>query len=309
MAKNEYNSIMDLLDRFPDEATCIEHLAAIRWPDGPVCPHCGSARWFSRIARHRLWRCGECKRDFSVRKGTVFEESRLPLRKWFAAIWLYGTHRKGLASTQLAREIGVSQKTAWFMLGRLREVTAAMNGLVGAISGIVEADETYFGGKAKNMHKRDRERKIKGRGPSGKAAVVGAKSRSGKVKAKPVETADSASLQAFVRGNVEAGSVLMTDGNPAYDALGGDYEHHVVQLSVGEYVRGMAHTNGVESFWSLLKRAYVGVFHHMSPKHLHRYIDEFAARYNLGKAPSSVRVDTLLSNAIGVRLTWRQLVR
>ena len=183
-----------------------------------------------------------------------------------------------------------------------------MNGLVGAISGIVEADETYFGGKARNMHKRDRERKIKGRGSSGKAAVVGAKSRSGKVKAKPVETADSASLQAFVRGNVEAGSVLMTDGNPAYDALGGEYERHVVQHSVGEYVRGMAHTNGVESFWSLLKRAYIGVFHHMSPKHLHRYIDEFAARYNLGKAPSSVRVDALLSNAIGVRLTWAELV-
>ena len=232
----------------------------------------------------------------------------MPLRKWFAAIWLVATHRKGIPSTQLAREIGVSQKTAWFMLGRLREVTAAMNGLVGMIDGIVEADETYFGGKAKNMHKRDRERKIKGRGPSGKAAVVGAKSRTGKVKAQPVATADSRTLQAFVRSNVATGSVLMTDGNPAYDALSGDYEHHVVQHSVGEYVRGMAHTNGVESFWSLLKRAYVGVFHQMSPKHLHRYVDEFAARWNMGKATGAQRVDLLLGHAVGVRLTWADLV-
>lgn len=305
---NEYNSIMQLLDKFPDEATCIEHLAKLRWPDGPVCQHCGSTRRFSRIARHHLWRCGDCKRDFSVRKGTVFEESRLPLRKWFAAIWLVAVNRKGIPSTQLAREIGVSQKTAWFMLGRLREVTAAMNGLVGVISGIVEADETYFGGKAKNMHKRDRDRNIKGRGPGGKTAVVGAVSRDGHAKAQPVASVDSGSLQAFVRSNVAAGSVLMTDGNPGYNALSGEYEHHVVQHSVGEYVRGMAHTNGVESFWSLLKRAYVGVFHQMSPKHLHRYVDEFAARWNMGKMPSGSRVDLLLRNAIGVRLTWAELV-
>lgn len=305
---NDYNSIMQLLDKFPDEAACIEHLAALRWPDGPVCQHCGSTRRFSRIARHHLWRCGDCKRDFSVRKNTAFEESRLPLRKWFAAIWLVSTHRKGIPSTQLAREIGVSQKTAWFMLGRLREITAAMNDLVGVISGIVEADETYFGGKSKNMHARDRERRIKGRGPSGKAAVVGAVSRDGIAVAQPVPSADSRHLQAFVRQNVEAGSVLMTDGNPAYDALSGVYEHHVVQHSVGEYVRGMAHTNGVESFWSLLKRGYVGVFHHMSAKHLHRYVDEFAARWNMGKAPGSVRVDALLRNAVGVRLTWADLV-
>ena len=229
----KFDSLIQLLDAFPDEVTCVAHLEALRWPHGIVCPWCGESRKFAHITRGNRYKCADCHKEFSVRKGTIFEYSRLGLRKWFAAAWLFGQHRKGIPSTQLAREIGVTQKTAWFMLGRLREVAANLNGHGGPVSGVVEADETYIGGKAKNIHKRDRDRHITGRGAVDKAPVVGAVSRDGKVRTKAIPSVTSRELAEFVRANVAPGSVLITDEHHGYRPLGKDYLHLTVVHSVG----------------------------------------------------------------------------
>ena len=303
-----YDNLYDLREAFPTEKSCIHHLEELRWPQGIVCPWCASTRQFYTV-RSVKYKCADCRQEFSVRKGTIFEESRLPLQKWFIAAWLITSNRKGIPSTQLAREIGVTQKTAWFMLGRLREVLGQMDAYGGPVDGIVEVDETFLGGKARNMHAHKRHQKIQGRGPVGKQPVAGARSRGGKVKAKAVSDTSQMVLHGFVRDHVAFGSTLYTDDHRAYIGLGVDYDHESVRHSVGEYVRGEAHTNGIESFWALLKRGYIGTFHHFTWKHLHRYLAEFSARFNLGKAKGGERVDTLLGASSGLRLTYADLIR
>lgn len=301
-----YNSVYDLLAAFPTEASCVRHLEALRWPNGIVCPLCGSSRKVYRVKRGLVYKCADCSKEFSVRKGTIFEESRLPLRKWFVAAWLMTSHRKGLPSTELAREVGVTQKTAWFMLGRLREVAAGMNGHGGPVTGIVEADETYIGGKERNRHNSKKQRM--GRGVAGKQPVAGVRSRSGKVKLQPLTDTGKSQVHGFVRRSVAPGSILVTDDHRSYLGLS-DYVHVSVNHSAGEYVRGIVHTNGIESFWSLLKRGYIGVFHHFTWKHLHRYLAEFEARWNMGQIEGERRMDALLGHASGHRLTYEGLIR
>lgn len=300
----EYQSLYELLQAFPTEQSCVEHLESLRWPRGIICPLCGSSRKIYRLKRGVNFKCADCQKSFSVRKGTIFEESRLPLRKWFMAGWLVATHRKGIPSTQLAREIGVTQKTAWFMESRLREVMGNMNDHGGPVDGVVEADETYLGGKERNKH--NSKKSNAGRGVAGKQPVVGARSRSGRVKAKMVPDTSKITLQGFIRSNVAPGSILYTDEHRSYLGLH-DYRHDSVNHTVGEYVRGLTHTQGIESFWAMLKRGYIGVFHHFSWKHLHRYLNEFEARWNLGQMQSGSRLDSLLGSTSGIRLTYREL--
>ncbi len=300
-------SLLELAEMFSDEESARKWFEGIIWPDGErYCPHCGTDNNYECKHAKMPYRCRDCKRYFSVKTGTCMARSPIPLRKWVYAIYLELTSLKGTSSMKLHRDLGVRQATAWFMLQRIREAFADEGPKV-RFKGPAEADESYFGGLRKNMPTSKRK-KMTGRGTAGKTAVVGVKDRkTKKVAAKVVRNTDGATLQEFVREHVEPGAAVYTDDALGYGGLT-EYERGTVRHSVGEYVSGHVHTNGMESFWSMLKRAHKGVYHKISPKHLQRYVNQFAGRQNIRECDTLRQMAVVTSMMAGKRLTYDALI-
>lgn len=271
------NTLQEAIIRFSDKDFCLNLAASMRWKDGiAVCPNCQSNET-SFLSTRKIWKCKACKKQFSVKVGTIFEDSPLGLDKWFTAMWLIANAKNGISSYELGRALGFKQKTAWFVLHRIR--LAMENGSIEKLSGNVEVDETFIGGKAKNMHKAKREKVIQGRGSVGKTVVFGALERKGRVLAKVIERTDRETLHAEVKNNVESGANLFSDEWLSYRGLDSDYIHQVINHSI-EYVKDNVHTNGIENFWALLKRTLKGTYVSVEPFHLSRYLAEQTFRFN-----------------------------
>ena len=296
---------------FADEDRCIEYIASRRWPDSDVrCPYCGSGAVIY-LKNQRRWKCGSdhARRQFSVNVGTIFEDSPLSLTKWLPAVWMVTNCKNGVSSLELHRALKVTQKTAWFMLHRIRFAMQRGSLMLMGGSGPVEADETFIGGLSRNMHKRDRARKITGTGGSGKELVMGLLDReTGKVRVKHVANRKRGTLQEEIRQNVQAGAELMTDELASYTGLDKEYVHQFVNHAE-EYVHGNVHTNGMENFWSLLKRGFKGTYISVEPFHLFRYLDEQAFRFNERKNEDGDegRFNEVLGSVAGRRLTYKEL--
>ena len=321
-------SLRELFRRFPDDATAEAWFIERRWPTGIACPHCGSLN-VQTGAKHKTmpYRCREkqCAKRFSAKTGTVMEGSKLGLQVWMIATYLLSTSLKSVSSMKLHRDLEINQRSAWFLAHRLRVALseegiendgpgdapgsahgATRSGRV--FSGPVEVDETYFGGKRKNMSNAKRKALVgSGRGAVGKTAVVGVRDRATKqVAAKVVERTDATTLQGFVGNHAANDATVYSDDSSAYDSL--PFDHETVKHSLSEYVRGDVHTNGIESLWSMLKRAHTGTFHKLSPKHLDRYVQEFAARHNLRDEDTIDIMAAVASGMRGKRLRYRELI-
>jgi transposase-like protein len=302
------STFQDAIAYFADPDKAFDAAVALRWPGGVTCPRC-DCKEHSFISTRKIWFCKGCKKQFTVKVGSIFEDSPLGMDKWMFATWLVCNCKNGVSSCEVARHLGITQKSAWFMDHRIR--AAMQSGSFNKLSGQVEADETYIGGKARNMHASRRAEKITGTGGKDKTAVVGILERGGKfnnskVRVKVVDNTKKKTLQPEIREHVLAGSALFTDALKSYEGLN-EFQHEVIDHAV-EYVRGEVHTNSLENFWSLLKRGLNGTYVSVEPFHLFRYLDEQAFRFNNRKdLTDAERFVQVMRNTSGKRLTWKQL--
>jgi transposase-like protein len=303
------NTPLEAVRFFADPDISLEFVARLRWPDGVACPYC-QAPEPSFLSTRRIWKCRACKKQFSAKVGTIFEDSPISLEKWLPAMWFVVNCKNGISSYELARALGVTQKTAWFMAHRIR--LAVQTGTFGKMSGEVEVDETYIGGRARFMHKSKRAEKITGTGGIGKAAVMELLERHSEpghstVKAKVVPNVRRKTLAPEVRQQVEAGSEVFTDALSSYSGLSAEYIHQVIDHAES-YAEGKVHTNGLENFWSLLKRSIKGTYVSVEPFHLFRYLDEQSFRFNSRKLTDGLRFLRAAAGIIGKRLTYAELI-
>jgi transposase-like protein len=304
-------NLIEAIEYFSDLDVATQFVADLRWPDGPVCPDCGMKE-HSYLTTRRLWKCKGCKRQFSVKVGTIFEDSPIKLNKWLAAIWELANDKNGISSHELGRKIGVTQKTAWFMTHRIRLAmqTGSFEKYGDKFEGAVEVDETYIGGKARSMNAKRRKRweaEGGGAGHAGKTGVMGFKQRGGEVAFTIIDKGTrKPEMQREVRKRVKPDATVITDELKSYSGLDEQYQHLVINHAE-KYADGMIHTNGLENFWSLLKRSLGGTYVSVRPFHLFRYLDEQAYRYNRRDLSDGERVTRLVGGIEGKRLTWKEL--
>jgi len=316
----KFNSILDVLKNFPDEKSCREYLERLRWNDGKiVCQKCGSNDKIYKIRDGKLYKCAKCSKQFTVRLGTIFEDSALPLQTWFMALFLITAHKKGISSLQLSRDLSITQKSAWFVLHRIRYAvkTKSFNK---PLEGVIQCDETYVGGRAQNRHqsrwaKRTSDtdlshykRPTAGRSTLTKAPVLGMVSDSGEVVGYCIPDVTGKTIKPLIQKHVKEGSTIVTDEFRVYPAITKEYLHKTVSHRLGEYVNNGFHTNTVEGFWSWLKRSIFGIYHQVSKEHLQAYVDECAYKYNTRKITDVERFNKTLS-ALDGKLTYKQLTK
>jgi len=306
MFNEEVKSILDLIKAFPDEQSCIDHLELLRWNGDVISPFDKSSKVYN--CKGNKYKCKNTGKYFNVKTSTIFDNTKMELQKWFSAIWLVTSHKKGISSLQLGRDIGITQKSAWFMLQRIRNCFGLNENDDEQLQGEVEIDETYIGGKAKNRHASVRkDNSIETKERYKKSAVLGMVERNGEIRAKHVADTKKYSLLLPILKNIGKEATIYSDQLRAYDSLGLIYDHGAVKHNQGEYVRGRVHTNTIESFWALLKRGIYGIYHFTSRKHLHYYVDEFVFRYNTRKISEFDRFNLFLQS-IENKLTYKLLV-
>ena len=304
MNKPQPKTLLEAICYFSDLDVATDFVAKMKWEDGPVCDRCGTVESY-HLAKRRVWKCKGCGRQYSVKVGTIFEDSPLGLDKWLPAVWLIANSKNGVSSHELGRALGITQKSSWFMLHRIR--LAMTTGTFEKLSGTAEVDETFVGGKATNMHAKQRAERISGTGGTGKTIVVGVLERGGEVRAEIVPDRKAGALMDFIRENVEDDSTVYTDSHQGYAPVRWNYEHGTTDHSLGEYVNGAIHTNGIENFWSLLKRSIKGTYISIAPEHLIAYVDERAFTFNNRKRSDLDRFRMVLGQVANHRLTYSEL--